>query len=252
MKKFIGLLFLLSVMALGIPAQAQEKIFTNDIGMEFVLIPAGSFMMGFEGRESDEVPVHKVTISRPFYLGRYEVTQEQWASVMGNNPSEFENWGNPVERVSWDDVQVFIKKLNQKASGGTYRLPTEAEWEYAAGAGKSTEYFFGDYEGELGRYAWYNDNSGGKTHPVGQKQANPWGLYDIYGNVWEWVQDWYGEYRGGAVTDPKGPSLGSARVFRGGSWRNSAGRCRSATRVDFSPDFRDDLLGFRLAFSPGQ
>jgi formylglycine-generating enzyme required for sulfatase activity len=231
-----------------------EKTFTNSIGMEFVLIPAGSFIMGsFENDENafgDEKPQHKVTISKPFYLGKYEVIQGQWEAVMGNNPSEFKGRCNPVEQVSWHDAQVFIRRLNQREGHNCYRLPTEAEWEYAARAGTTSAYSFGDDTGSLGCYAWYWDNSGKKTHPVGQKQPNAWGLYDMHGNVWEWVQDWAGAYSSDAATDYQGPSSGSGRVFRGGCWRISARYCRSAFRFDISPSGCGDFLGFRLALSP--
>jgi formylglycine-generating enzyme required for sulfatase activity len=222
--------------------------------MEFILIPAGSFTMGadknFEDAYDDEMPQHRVTIGKPFYLGKYEVTQAQWTAVMGNNPSKFKGQDNPVEQVSWDDAQAFIKRLNQKEGHNRYRLPTEAEWEYAARAGTTGAYSFGDDVDGLGRYAWYRDNSGDKTHPVGRKEANPWGLYDMHGNVWEWVQDWYGDYSSASVTDPKGPSAGSMRVFRGGSWRYSARLCRAANRYACPPDTRYANLGFRLALSP--
>jgi formylglycine-generating enzyme required for sulfatase activity len=229
-------------------ALAQEKTFTNSIGMEFVLIPAGQFSRG------EVQPASLVTISRPFYLGKYEVTQEQWVAVMGegSNPSNFKGHKNPVENVSWDDAQKFIQKLNEKEGGKKYRLPTEAEWEHAARAGTRTEWFFGDNQAALGEYAWFRGNSQGTTHPVGQKKPNPWGLYDIYGNVGEWVQDWTGEYPKEAVTDPTGPTRGSYRVNRGGGWGLAAEFCRSASRFRFAPVVRDNSLGFRLAFSPGQ
>lgn len=237
-------------------AVAAAKTHTNSIGMEFVLIPAGSFMMGadknFEDASDSETPKHKVTISKPFYLGKYEVTQAQWAAVMGGNPSQFKGRSNPVDSVSWDDVQVFIKRLNAKEGGNRYRLPAEAEWEYAARAGTESTYSFGDDADSLGQYAWYDGNSGEKTHPVGQKQPNAWGLYDMHGNVWEWVQDWYGEnyYRRSPGTDPKGPSTGSYRMARGGGWADSAGGCRSAFRNGYTPDSRISSYGFRLALSP--
>ena len=164
---------------------------------------------------------------------------------MGTNPSGFPECGArcPVEQVSWDDVQEFIRRLNEResASGYVYRLPTEAEWEYAARAGTT-----GARHGELDEVAWYSDNSGPTTHPVGEKQANAWGLHDTLGNVWEFVADWYGEYPAGAVTDPQGPDTGSGRVIRGGSWGGGAGYVRSAVRFSRSPGHRDGFIGFRL------
>ena len=214
-------------------------------GIEFVGIPAGEFQMGSTSSEadSDEQPVTQVRITRGFWMGKYEVTQAQWEAVMGSNPSHFTNCGGdcPVEGVSWEDVQEFIGKLNARSGGRPYRLPTEAEWEYAARAG-TTE----DRYGDLDEIAWCRSNSGRTTHPVGEKAANAWGLHDMLGNVWEWVQDWYGRYPGGSVTDPTGPASGSGRVFRGGSWADFAGRCRSAFRYGISPGDRDGSLGFRL------
>ena len=237
-------------------AWAAEKVYTNSIGMEFVLIPAGSFTMGadknFENAGDDETPQHRVSISKPFYLGKFEVTQAQWTAVMGNNPSNFKGRSNPVEQVSWHDVQVFITRLNKQEGHSRYRLPTEAEWEYAARAGTTGAYSFGDDADSLGRYAWYWDNSGEKTHPIGQKEPNAWGLYDMHGNVWGWVQDWYGEryYASSPGTDPKGPSSGSDRVSRGGGWYYNAQYCRSAFRYYFTPGYRFSDNGFRLALSP--
>jgi formylglycine-generating enzyme required for sulfatase activity len=251
-------LSLLSLLLSGgaFSAQAAEKTYTNSIGMEFVLIPSGSFTMGadenFEEASDEETPQHRVTISKPFYLGTHEVTQAQWTAVMGNNPSKFKGQSNPVEQVSWDDVQAFIRRLNQQEGHKRYRLPTEAEWEYAARAGTTGAYSFGNDADSLGRYAWYYGNSGKKAHPVGQKQPNPWGLHDMHGNVNEWVQDWYGEryYANSPGTDPKGPSSGSDRVVRGGSWFYRAEVCLSAVRISSTPGYRSDSLGFRLALSP--
>lgn len=217
--------------------------------MEFVRLEAGEFRMGSANGETDERPVHTVRISRPFYLGKYEVTQAQWQAVMGKNPSYFTGDDTrPVEQVSWEDVQQFIGKLNAKEGVALYRLPTEAEWEYAARAGTTTAYSFGEDPKQLPDYAWYDRNLVGTTHPVGQRQPNPWGLYDLYGNVWEWVQDWYGDYAAATVTDPPGPSSGSARVVRGGSgsWGSDARDCRSATRGGLAPGYRGSYLGFRL------
>ena len=170
-----------------------DSSFHNSIGMEFVLIPSGSFVMGrdplFEEDRDDELPQHKVNISKPFYLGKYQVTQAQWVAVMEDNPSGFKGPANPVEQVSWNDAQEFIKRLNVKEGHNRYRLPTEAEWEYAARAGADTVYFFGNDENILPVYAWFIDNSRKTPHPVGKKRPNAWGLYDVHGNVWEWVQD---------------------------------------------------------------
>ena len=156
----------------------------------------------------------------------------------------------PVEQVSWNDVQEFIKKLNQKEGTNKYRLPSEAEWEYACRAGSKTRFYFGDSNGSLEQYAWYNSNSSSKTHPVAKKKPNAWGLYDMHGNVWEWCQGWKGDYPSGHVTDPDGPSSGSRRVVRGGSWVSPAGYCRSAFRIRVDPGVWDGFLGFRPAFWP--
>jgi formylglycine-generating enzyme required for sulfatase activity len=240
------LAFLLPIPTSAQPLPTVPKTLTNSVGIEFVLIPAGTFIMGSETGESDELPTHQVTISRPFYLGKYEVTKAQWLAVMGNNPSLFQGNPNlPVEQVWWDSVQEFIHKLNAMEGGNKYRLPTEAEWEYAARAGSRTVFSFGDDATHLGEYAWYKDNSDGKTHPVGWLKPNAWGLYDVHGNVMEWVQDWYGRYPTGAVTDPQGPASGSHRMRRGGAWNSSASVCRSANRYSV-PGYRDDFLGFRL------
>ena len=257
-KVWIALLLTLTfTLCSAMPAgAAPDTQYTNSIGMEFILIPSGSFMMGsdpnFGNNHRDESPLHKVSISQPFYLGKYEVTQAQWVAVMGNNPSKFKGRNNPVETVSWHDTQEFITRLNAKEKHARYRLPTEAEWEYAARAGTSTTYFFGDDKNALSGYAWYHDNASDATRPVGQKQPNAWGLYDVYGNVREWVQDWYEEkyYANSPETDPQGPPSGKQRVDRGGSWGFNAMFCRSAFRGDVLPDSRMGYLGFRLALSP--
>ena len=225
--------------------------------MEFVYVKPASFMMGSpsskQGRGSYEKQ-HRVTLTKGYYLQTTEVTQGQWRAIMGNNPSRFSNCGDgcPVEKVSWNDVQAFISKLNRKEGTNRYRLPTEAEWEYAARAGSTSRFCFGDDEDRLSEYAWYVRNSGGKTHSVAQKKPNAWILYDMHGNVWEWCQDWYSDYPSGSVTDPTGPSSGSSRVYRGGCWLNLAGLCRSANRLWYLPGYRSHRLGFRLALSPGQ
>ena len=215
-------------------------------GMEFVLIPAGEFRMGSTSSEADddERPVTRVRISRGFWLGKYEVTQAQWESVTGSNPSLFSDCGGncPVEMVSWEEVQGFIGRLNARAGREVYRLPTEAEWEYAARAGTT-----GDRYGSLEAIAWWRENSGDRTHPAGGKSANGWGLHDMLGNVCELVQDWYGEYPGGTtVTDPRGAESGSYRVDRGGSWVNGARVVRAPSRDYGRPGFHGNNLGFRL------
>jgi formylglycine-generating enzyme required for sulfatase activity len=261
-----------SVSTAGSPASAQTgtagRTFTNGIGMEFVLIPAGSFMMGSPDSDREargfEKPRHEVTISRPFYLGRYEVTQAEWEAVMGSNPYTLDR-SNPYYNlpgmagritrpnhpatVSWNDAQEFIARLNEREGGDRYRLPTEAEWEYAARAGTTTTYSFGDDEADLGRYAWFGEDFGsGGTHPVGQKEPNPWGLHDVHGNAWEWVQDWFDPdyYAGSPSTDPTGPREGTQRVVRGGSWHATATSWRTAFRRDYEPDYRGISIGFRL------
>ncbi|MFH1422540.1 MAG: SUMF1/EgtB/PvdO family nonheme iron enzyme, partial [Planctomycetota bacterium] len=235
---------------------AAGDIITNSIGMQFKLIPAGSFVMGspdsdMSGANGDEKPQHTVNITRSFYIGIYEVTQAQWREVMGNNPSYFSGDNLPVECVSWDDVQGFITALNNREGVTYYRLPTEAEWEYACRAGSTTRYCFGDDTGLLGDYAWYWSNSGNTTHPVGTKLPNAWGLYDMHGNVWEWCNDWYGEtyYTSSPANDPQGPASGQYRVLRGGCWSNFVNSCRSAVRYRYWSSYRYFLIGFRLARS---
>jgi formylglycine-generating enzyme required for sulfatase activity len=233
---------------------ALETAITNSIGMKFVLIQAGEFQMGSpdneKDRQSDEGPQHKVKITKPFYMQTTEVTQAQWKAVMGNNPSNFKGDDLPVERVCWEDAQEFIKKLSTK-EGLKYRLPTEAEWEYSCRAGSTTRFCFGDDESKLGDYAWYDKNSGNKTHPVGTKKPNAWGLYDMHGNVWEWCQDWYDEnyYKNSPAEDPQGPANGEFRVLRGGCWYNYVRLCRSAYRLRDVPSLRFYYDGCRLARS---
>jgi formylglycine-generating enzyme required for sulfatase activity len=227
--------------------EAMTRRHTNKAGIEFVLIPAGSFMMGSTNGDADERPVHKVTIEYPFYMGKYEVTQAQWQAVMGNNPSHFKDCDNcPVEQVSWDDAQGFIRKLNQMNDGYRYRLPTEAEWEYACRAGTT-----GDYgAGNLSEMAWHFENSGSKTHAVGSKQPNAWSLADMHGNVWEWCEDWYHQTYSGAPTDGtawlSGGEQRAARVRRGGSWYHYATYLRSANRGWGILDSDLDAVGFRV------
>jgi formylglycine-generating enzyme required for sulfatase activity len=232
------------------PAAVLKRLppLTNSIGMKLKLLPLGVFTMGDEGAE------HEVRLTKPFMLGLHEVTQSQYERVMGKNPSKFKGANNPVEQVSWEDAVKFCQKLSalpaEKAAGRVYRLPTEAEWEYACRAGTTTKYSFGDDDTELGDYAWFRGNSGQTSHPVGGKKPNAWGLYDMHGNVFEWCQDWYGDYPGRTVTNPSGANSGSYRVLRGGSWFNAAEFCRSASRRRFKPSFRYDDYGFRVSLSP--
>jgi formylglycine-generating enzyme required for sulfatase activity len=221
-------------------------------GMEFVFIKGGCFEMGdtFGDGNSDEKPVHRVCLD-DFYLGKFEVTQGQWEKVMGNNPSYFKGRDNPVEQVSWNDVQEYIDRLNRQ-SGRKYGLPTEAEWEYAARSGGKGDKFSGtSQESELGQYAWYSSNSGMQPHPVGQKKPNGLGLHDMSGNVWEWCADWYDEnyYKDSLKNNPRGSSSGSVRVLRGGSWGLDPWYVRTANRDWGDPAYRNALLGFRLGLS---
>jgi formylglycine-generating enzyme required for sulfatase activity len=232
----------------------------NGMNLEMVLIPSGTFMMGSleseAGRNGDET-LHQVTISKPFYLGKYQVTQAQWQQVMGNNPSHFK--GDkllPVENVSWDETQAFCLKLKE-ITQAPFGIPTESQWEYACRAGTTTPYHFGNQLNGTqancdGNVPYGTETKGPdlkKTTPVGKYPANAWGLYDMHGNVWEWCSDWYGEHPTGSVTDPIGPATGSGRVRRGGGWRNDAVYCRSASRIWFVPSYRIINLGFRVALS---
>jgi formylglycine-generating enzyme required for sulfatase activity len=239
----------------------EPEIYTEmvkGIAIEMVRLPVGKFLMGSldneAGRESDEGPQHEVTITKSFYMGKYEVTQGQWRAVaslpkekieLQAEPSRFIGDNLPVESVSWEEVEEFCKRLS-RATGKRYRLPIEAEWEYGCRAGMR-----GAYAGNLDEMGWYGNNSGRKTHPVGEKQANGFGLYDMHGNVWEWCRDWYGKdyYSQSPRVNPEGPSTGAERVRRGGGWDSGAAYCRSAGRGRITPDFRFNNLGFRLVRS---
>ena len=222
----------------------------GDVKLELVLIPAGSFLMGDEKGEPDEKPVHKVTISKPFYMGKHEVTQEQWKAVTEHNPSQFEAPKSPVENVSWNDCQTFLRALNEKLKGRNFRLPTEAQWRYACRAGSRTQYSFGDDPAALGEHAWFRGNSAKTTHPVGQKKPNPWGLVDMHGNVWEWCDDGFAAYRDADQTDPAGPLVSEHRMLCGGSWNNEARHLRSAFRNGGATTSRGPDVGFRLVLIP--
>jgi formylglycine-generating enzyme required for sulfatase activity len=232
------------------PASFTETV--KGVSFEMIAIKGGTFQMGSNDGYSDEKPVHAVTVS-DFAMGKTEVTQALWQAVMGNNPSYFKGNNLPVEQISWNDCQEFLKKLND-LTGKKYRLPTEAEWEYAAGGGANnrTQWAGTNSESSLGKYAWYYSNSRRKTQAVGTKKPNALGLYDMSGNVWEWCSDWYGSdyYKSSPQNNPQGPVSVSYCVFRGGSWNGRADDCRSANRGSNYPDGRDDLLGFRLVVVP--
>ena len=256
-------------------ATANATAFTNSIEMKLRLIPAGQFTMVAPsdkvGSQANERQ-HQVTISKPFSMGIYEVTQAQYSKVMGKHPSRFQgetlakrqhptghlgkkvdSSNHPVDQISWKDAVDFCRRLSsmpsEKAAGRVYRLPTEAEWAYACRAGSTTTYHHCAAESALASCGWYGANSGRRTHAVGQKNTNAWGLYDMHGNVWEWCQDFHGNDPQGGLTDPRGPASGSRRVIRGGSWLNSADGCRSASRDGGSPSDSHDFIGFRVACS---
>ena len=224
----------------------------DGISIEMVRVEAGTFTMGatpeMKNPYDDEKPTHQVTLTNDYYIGKYEVTQALWQAVMGNNPSKFKGDNLPVEKVSWDDCQEFVSKLNS-ITGKTFRLPTEAEWEYAARGGNKSRGYQYSGSSNLSDVAWYEDNSGNKTHAVGSKQANELGIYDMTGNVWEWCQDWYGKYSLSSQTNPTGTNNGSYRVSRGGCWGDADWFCRSSYRYGRTPVYRYDYLGLRLVFS---
>jgi formylglycine-generating enzyme required for sulfatase activity len=227
---------------------------SDSVSLELLPVAAGFFQMGSENGDLHERPVHRVTISEPFWLGKTEVTQAQWEAVMGSNPSRFKGANRPVEEISWDDAVAFCEMLNKREraasrlpAGYTYALPTEAQWEFACRAGST-----GDYagSGKLEDMGWFEGNSSGKTHDVAQKLPNAWGFYDMHGNVWEWCSDWYDNYPSGGATDPVGAASGSRRVYRGGCWFNIVRGCRSTSRSKDRPHGRIEFLGFRLALTP--
>jgi len=232
---------------------ATMKTATIDLGdgvkMEFVLIQPGSFIMGTgedTDADGDASPPHKVTLTQPFYLGKYEVTQAQWEKIMGSNPSHFPGAKRPVDTVSWNACQKFLAKL-QERTGRKFALPTEAQWEYACRAGTGTAWSFGDSDALMDNYAWSGHNSGQTTHAVGEKQPNVWGLYDMHGNVAEWCADWYAKhtYSRGKVTDPTGPSTGNSRIMRGGAWGDDSGYLRCTYRNCNGPDGANEGIGLR-------
>ena len=224
----------------------------DGISIDMVRVGAGTFIMGATPEMKEpfdwEKPTHQVTLTNDYYIGKYEVTQALWQAVMGNNPSDFKGDNLPVEQVCWDDCQDFISKLN-RITGKTFRLPTEAEWEYAARGGNKSRGYQYSGSNNLSDVAWYKDNSGSKTHAVGTKQANELGIYDMSGNVYEWCQDWFGKYSSSSQVNPTGANSGSDRVNRGGSWGSNARGCRSSFRDRNTPGIRSRNLGLRLVLS---
>ena len=233
--------------AVTTPSANIASEYKDDI--EMVYVAGGTFTMGASFDDSEaydwEKPAHNVTLSS-FYIGKYEVTQKQWVEIMRSNPSDLKGDNLPVENVSWIDIRDFIKKLNAR-TGKNYRLPTEAEWEFAARGGNNSRGYKYSGSNIIEVVAWHTGNSGFKTHPVGTKSPNELGIYDMSGNVWEWCADWYGDYSSNSQTNPKGPDSGSYRVMRGGSWYNGAGSSRVSTRYGDSPGLRFSCSGFRLA-----
>ena len=236
------------------PKFQTQTITVGGVSFKMIAVEGGTFLMGSPESDTEayavEKPQHEVTLSN-YYIGETEVTQELWKAVMGSNPSGFKGSKLPVEKVSWKDCQEFIGKLNAQ-TGKTFRLPTEAEWEYAARGGKKSKGYTYSGSNAIGNVAWYSDNSGDITHEVGTKQANELGIYDMSGNVWEWCQDWFGKtyYENSSTTDPHGPVSGTYRVLRGGSWFLSARYCRVAIRNYNSLDVRDLNFGLRLVLAP--
>lgn len=235
----------------------------NSIGVRMKLLPAGTFTMGDDLSDSFQRPAHRVTLSRPFYLGVHEVTWAQWKRVMDSLPNEREADDHPAESVSWQEVVTFCEKLSalpeERKAGRVYRLPTEAEWEYACRAGTITKFSYGDYQADFGEYGWFEKNASighnsprPATHPVGLKKPNPWGLHDMHGNVAEWCSDAPYRYTAAAVTDPTGRAEESSRIMRGGSWRKRAGYGQSAYRLSGGTWTKSDEIGFRLALSPSE
>lgn len=263
--KWFGCFALIGIVASVFSSHAGDKKdppkeFTNSIGIKFVWIAPGTFVMGSpreeKERKENEGPQHKVKLTKGFYMGVHTVTQKQWQTVMGENPSRFKGEGSlPVESVSWDDCQVFIKKLWEKDKK-PYRLPSEAEWEFCCRAGTTTPFHFGetistDQANYCGEGVYGNGKKGvcrKKTTPVGSFPANAWGLHDMHGNVYQWCQDWWAGYPQEDVVDPKGPNDGEGRVMRGGSWGDDPESCRSAFRNAFRADYRNDFCGVRLCF----
>ncbi len=262
MKKiYLIILLLLTGCASGIQVQIKSPnpddgfppSYTDKYtGIEFILLPSGSFTMGSpdteKGRDGDEGPTHTVTLDS-FYISKYEITQAQWEKVVGNNPSHFKGYpGLPVENISWDNVQEFLKRLNKK-TGLKYCLPTEAQWEYACRSGTQTPFCCGSDNKTLNEYAWFSINSGGETHPVGLRRPNRWGIYDMHGNVNEWIGDGRRGYLSREEHNPRGVHSSVKALYRGGCWLYPAYLCRSANRMTVEKKFKSHIIGFRLAIA---
>lgn len=255
--QYVGVGSVLGPLGLFSPG-CGRPVATNSLGMQFVQIPRGSFTMGAPeeevGQPFSETP-HRVTLTSPFLLGIHEVTQQEYLEVMGENPSPRKSPSSPVDSVSWIEATEFCRRLagrpGEKDAGYNYRLPTEAEWEYACRAGSDTPHSITSLASdELLDYAWISDNSEGEIQPAGQKLPNGYGVYDMHGNVSEWCSDWMANYPKGAVTNPRGPREGVKRVCRGGSYRSKAGDCRSASRWGYEPEVRSPQVGFRIVRTP--
>jgi formylglycine-generating enzyme required for sulfatase activity len=259
MSKFVYILLIF--LALGQWTSAQKAgdlktiLLPGNVPMEFVYIPAGTFFMGSpeqeHGRQNDESPRREISITKGFYMGKFEVTQEQWLIVMKRNPSVFSDKNSfkshPVDWVSWNDCNEFIQHLNGMGLG-TFRMPTEAEWEYACRAGTKTRYYWGNDPNneKVYQFCWAFSRAEGRSHPVGLKKPNPWGLYDMSGNVWEWCSDWRGPYNPSNTTNPKGAETGTKKIYRGGSWFNKPATLRSANRNGHEPDIPFTNAGLRI------
>lgn len=251
---FVTLLTISSIVVLQSCTGSTKKTITvNGVSFNMIKVAGGTFRMGATAEQGEdaiilELPTHQVTLS-DYYIAETEVTQELWVAVIGSNPSMItSSLQNPVECVSWDDCKIFIQKLNE-LTGQRFRLPSEAEWEYAARGGQKTMGYKFAGNNLIDDVAWYDGNSGGGTHEVAKNYPNELGLYDMSGNVWEWCEDWYGSYSSSAQTDPYGPSSGSFRVVRGGSWLNSARNCRVSNRINYDPGYGTINIGLRLAAS---
>ena len=249
---FAFFLFTAGCGALDSGVQQLESV-TNSIGMEFLVVPPGKFKMGSNGGSQNEIPIHEVELSKSYALGLNEVTEQQYTTIMGRTPRLLKP-ASAINSLTWNQATEFCQRLSdlpeEKAAGRIYRLPTEAEWEYACRAGTDTAYSFGDDPTLVTQHAWYNRNSLQDAHPPGQKTPNPWGFFDMHGNAWEWCQNWFYEYPSGPTRDPKGPPKGKTRVLRGGGWFHREPDCRSASRFTEDPNSPTRFTGgLRVAYT---